>query len=389
MRITFQPSGGRGEYEISEDYGGLWPADLLNYNIQLLLVDIPINIEIRVTNDQGKFRLRMNQPERSGHVQYQVANALLMPQPVRSEELMGEGEPVLLDKVYILKNIHLSRVDRLAGQIVRCTAHSLDCENKTHHANQLQVEERVYNVKRIWQNKDKFPDAITSLLARHERIVRAGARIPSNTRDLIDDIGNQLEAYTTEFEVPYIRRADVVPTLLAFLNDIVEEQPLPLDQIEPENIEIRRREVKKWLQYARRRGTESEKFKKAVRAAYNFTCVVCGARFPGTDVNKNPGIDAAHILPWAVYDLDKVYNGLALCKIHHWAFDERLIDIVYRNGNYYVEVSAKAAASLSAPSFSINLLQHMAGPIHPRRLPANPADLPRPELLARRLAELE
>ena len=36
-------------------------------------------------------------------------------------------------------------------------------------------------------------------------------------------------------------------------------------------------------------------------------------------------MDAAHILPWAGYDLDVVSNGLCFCKHHHWAFDEGLI----------------------------------------------------------------
>jgi HNH endonuclease len=388
MRITFQPSGGRGEYELSENAAGIKPVDLIGYTIQLTLGSILIDVGVRVTNDQGKIRLRLINSERFTHVQHQVASALLLPQPVRDERQMGEGEPVLLDKVYVLKNIHLGQVTPLPGNIVRCSALSIDCENITNVAKQILVGERIADVERIWRNRNLLPDSIVPLLERHEQIVRSGSKIPAAARELIDDMQERLEDYTESFEVPYVRRTDIAPSLLSFIDDIVEEVPLPLDQIEPENIELRRREIKKWLQYARRRGTTSEKFKRAVREAYDFRCVVCGARFPKTDINKNPGVDAAHILPWSLYDLDKVYNGLALCKIHHWAFDERLLNIVYRDGAYFIEVSPDAAAALALPYFSIDMLHQVAGPIPAHRLPANPADRPRPELLVRRQNEL-
>jgi putative restriction endonuclease len=38
-------------------------------------------------------------------------------------------------------------------------------------------------------------------------------------------------------------------------------------------------------------------------------------------------VDAAHIVPFAVSQDDGIGNGLALCKIHHWAFDTGLISI--------------------------------------------------------------
>ena len=52
---------------------------------------------------------------------------------------------------------------------------------------------------------------------------------------------------------------------------------------------------------------------------------LCGLHLPRTSVNASAGVDAAHILPWADYDLDHVCNGICLCKHHHWAFDEGLL----------------------------------------------------------------
>jgi len=74
---------------------------------------------------------------------------------------------------------------------------------------------------------------------------------------------------------------------------------------------------------------------------------------------------------------------LALCKIHHWAFDEHLLTIVYHDGNYHVELSEEAAQTLYLPAFSIDVLREVVGQIPTDRLPARVADQPHPAILAR------
>ncbi len=41
----------------------------------------------------------------------------------------------------------------------------------------------------------------------------------------------------------------------------------------------------------------------------------------------NPEIDAAHIFPKEKDGKDDLRNGIALCKFHHWAFDNGLFSI--------------------------------------------------------------
>ena len=41
----------------------------------------------------------------------------------------------------------------------------------------------------------------------------------------------------------------------------------------------------------------------------------------------NPEVEAAHIYPKSEGGSDDVRNGLALCKFHHWAFDNGWISI--------------------------------------------------------------
>lgn len=57
-----------------------------------------------------------------------------------------------------------------------------------------------------------------------------------------------------------------------------------------------------------------------VLGAYDYSCAICGIQL-GL-------VEAAHILPVAVpTSTDETRNGLALCRIHHRAYDALLIDI--------------------------------------------------------------
>jgi putative restriction endonuclease len=60
-------------------------------------------------------------------------------------------------------------------------------------------------------------------------------------------------------------------------------------------------------------------FSELVKAAYDETCAICGRRRETPD--GQPEVEAAHIYPKRKGGADDVRNGLALCKLHHWAFD--------------------------------------------------------------------
>lgn len=63
----------------------------------------------------------------------------------------------------------------------------------------------------------------------------------------------------------------------------------------------------------------SEQFRQEVREAYNERCAVCGVR--RVTPAGTPEVEAAHIKPKEAGGPDHVQNGLALCRLHHWAFD--------------------------------------------------------------------
>ncbi len=60
-------------------------------------------------------------------------------------------------------------------------------------------------------------------------------------------------------------------------------------------------------------------FLQTVREAYNERCAVCGTRRETPD--GRPEVEAAHIKSVSDGGPDALENGLALCRLHHWAFD--------------------------------------------------------------------
>ena len=66
-------------------------------------------------------------------------------------------------------------------------------------------------------------------------------------------------------------------------------------------------------------------FRRMIMSLYQYTCSVCGLRIITLDGLS--AVDAGHIVPFSVSQNDDPRNGIGLCKIHHWAFDNGLIAI--------------------------------------------------------------
>lgn len=66
-------------------------------------------------------------------------------------------------------------------------------------------------------------------------------------------------------------------------------------------------------------------FSKTVRSAYNYTCAVCRSKV--ITQGGSSLVDGAHIIPRSQSNNDDPRNGLALCKSHHWMFDEYMLTV--------------------------------------------------------------
>ena len=67
-------------------------------------------------------------------------------------------------------------------------------------------------------------------------------------------------------------------------------------------------------------GIRARSFRQAVIESYGCKCCVCGLQMKSPDLLCWE-VQAAHIVPHNLSGKDDVWNGVALCHLHHWAFD--------------------------------------------------------------------
>jgi HNH endonuclease len=78
-------------------------------------------------------------------------------------------------------------------------------------------------------------------------------------------------------------------------------------------------------------------FRQAVIEVYDFRCAVCGLKINSPD-SLSWEVEAAHIVPHGSLGRDDLFNGIALCRFHHWAFDVGWFAVL---DNYKIRVSSK------------------------------------------------
>ena len=393
MRISRRPSGGRGEYEISDSTeAGVTPVDLLEHRLIFDFGDgIVVDTNSTLRRQGGKSRIRLL-TRTVIHPHRQLAAALMMPKAIREDKRWGRGAPVMRTGQYSIEHIHIARAD-VTAERARLKIGDIELRNATYVAERLTLATRLKQVRALWSDAANFPDAVKQLIARHRTLVTRRGAISTEAERIVAELQETVTERPEEFGIQSRSKAeDIVPDLLKSINwsQHPPDPPQPVDDFAPEEIEIRQRIIKEWKRWATYRGMTSVKFRRKVREAYNSTCFVCGLHLPPTPppLNSAAGVDAAHILPWAEYDLDEISNGVCLCKHHHWAFDEGLLLIMHDGQEYRAEVPPDIVTEIQqkAPRFSIDELRRRAGPIPADRLPRKPADRPSP-LFLRMFAE--
>lgn len=78
-------------------------------------------------------------------------------------------------------------------------------------------------------------------------------------------------------------------------------------------------------------------FRQAVIKAYGFRCAVCQLQIKTPDA-LSWEVQAAHIVPNHSRGRDDICNGIALCHLHHWAFDVGWFTVL---DDYKIQVSPK------------------------------------------------
>lgn len=91
-------------------------------------------------------------------------------------------------------------------------------------------------------------------------------------------------------------------------------------------------------------------FRRAIVSLYEHRCALCGIRMMTSDGHSV--VEAAHIIPWCESHDDKPTNGMALCRLCHWSFDEGLMGV---GESYEVLISKQVKREPNFPGHMMTL----------------------------------
>ena len=91
-------------------------------------------------------------------------------------------------------------------------------------------------------------------------------------------------------------------------------------------------------------------FRKAIVQLYEHRCALCGIRILTPE--GHTVVEAAHIVPWSQSHDDRPANGLCLCRLCHWSFDEGLMGV---GDDYDLLVSGRVRTDRNMPSHILTL----------------------------------
>jgi len=132
---------------------------------------------------------------------------------------------------------------------------------------------------------------------------------------------------------------------------------------------------KRYVEQTVRRRVHQPVFRAKVLVAYSSECAICQLKHPEL-------LDAAHIIGDSHIDgVAHVTNGMALCKIHHAAYDRNLIGV---SPDYKVHVNGLVLQEVDGP-----MLRHGIQDMHGLSIsvPKRFSERPSPELLSTRFAD--
>lgn len=372
MHIGFRTSGGRGEYEVVGTHSGYTASSLEGWSFHMrwpdgVVRDTGLTLE---PADSGKPRLRsqLKPPFQVGRL---VASMLLLPDPTRAFKATPPSLPIELAKHYTVTRVGFSPESEFSGvaDLVTFAPSFIDVANQGYEAS-IGVGARWQRVKAVYQQADALPSSLTSLLASHREYIASGNVVEIALTTVVAKICKALFSASSH---GYADGADPLPTLEGLLGISPPVGPSlpPPDALGEDEPEVSARSAHQY-RLAKSRGALGRKFSEEVRAAYNQRCGFCGVKFGGIPGIQS-GIDAAHILAWSKHDLDTVANGIALCKLHHWAFDAGVLMPMKEGTDYYLRFTS--LADLIDP-LSLDRVGADGERIPDEWLPANPTQRP-------------
>ena len=186
--------------------------------------------------------------------------------------------------------------------------------------------------------------------------------------------GETAIAFRPDFAATYVEHLAAlhdtggVPAEAAILEKISEDPAAVADaDIDAAVAPARRVEI-----VETRRAARDAQFRRKVLGAYGNRCAACGVQLRL--------LDAAHVLPVdQPGSTDDTNNGVALCALHHRAYDRALIAF---DPTYSILVNKKQIDELTSLSLAGGLHQFQAALKPSLILPADPRDYPKKSFIA-------
>lgn len=181
--------------------------------------------------------------------------------------------------------------------------------------------------------------------------------------------GETAIAFRPDFASAYVEHLNAlhdtgaVPAEAAILERISEDPEAVADtDIDAAVAPARRVEI-----VETRRAVRDAQFRRKVLNAYGHRCAMCGVQLRL--------LDAAHVLPVdQLGSTDDTNNGVALCALHHRAYDRALVAF---DPTYAIHVNAKQVTELTVLSLAGGLRQFRAMLKPSLLLPPDPRDHPK------------
>lgn len=397
MYFAFRPSGsgqpgapvtssGRGEWELAGVAPPWHARDLDGWHFEWELPILgrrPTGLHLAF-GSRAKPTLRLIAGSGAAQVQQQMTGLLMLPPAVRQMFDASSAEPWIRTDSYTVTRVAFSSkqltvptppnpgVAVVAPDTVFVAAGPAEAA--------IDVVNRLSRLKRLYASAARLDAGVARAVTDHQKAVGANGALGAAAVRATADVMVALEASPYS----YIAATDPLPALEAALGFGPLITP---DQVPGAEPEVKRRLTVE-LRLQRSRGHSGAQFRDAVMGAYKYRCLFCGQVLPPAGRGARPGVDAAHILPWGAYDLDVVQNGLSLCKLHHWAFDEQLLLLQRAANGYEVVVSERAKNAYVALPDTLRLLNNVAGSVDTGWLPARTDEWPSKAYLEHLYAEV-
>lgn len=187
--------------------------------------------------------------------------------------------------------------------------------------------------------------------------------------------GELAMAFRPDFMVTYIRNlgplheTGKVTKEVALLNRIAEDP----DKVAEKEIRENFPATRQWAVSSTRRALRALNFSDRVMTAYSSRCAMCGVQLRL--------LDGAHILPVADPEsTDETANGIALCTLHHRAYDRGIVTFDIKNA---IHVSGPRIDELKEAGLHAGLDAFQKGLLKEIHVPSKAEERPKKEFVTK------